>query len=330
MPTDGEFDRIRAMLSVASALDPSDQVVIGPGDDAAVVHPRPNESIVLSTDLSIEGVHFRRDWLTWESIGYRAAAAALSDLAAMAARPVGILVSLAMPSELDTAVYEQITCGLTACLRPADAVLLGGDTSRSPGPVMIDVVAVGGVETAIGRSGALPGDELWVTGRLGGAAAAVLALQSGLEPGPGDRRSFERPAPRWREARWLAQRDAMSAAIDLSDGLAGDAAHLARASGVRLEICVDRLPVASSLESWSDSSVSLAIAAGGGEDYELLFAARPGVMSDVRDEFQTTFGLELSRIGHVVDGGGVGWVDRAGEPSVSPAAAGFDHFTDPV
>ncbi|MFQ5530049.1 MAG: thiamine-phosphate kinase [Gemmatimonadota bacterium] len=328
MRTDGEFERIRAMLSVAVDLGPSDQVVIGPGDDAAVVRPAAGESIVLSTDLSIEGVHFRRDWLTWELIGYRAAGAALSDLAAMAARPIGVLVSLALPPELDTPVYEQITSGLTACLGPAGAVLLGGDTSRSPGPAMIDIVAVGGALTAVGRAGAGPGDEIWVTGRLGAAAAALFALRAGLEPDPGDRRKFERPEPRWREAIWLTDRNAMKAAIDLSDGLAGDVAHLAEASGVRVDLCVDRLPLATSLEAWSDDSVSLSIAAGGGEDYELLFAAPAGVVADLRGDFRSAFGLDLTRIGGVTEGAGVSWVDRAGGAVAPPASAGFDHFTD--
>lgn len=330
MPANGEFERIRAMLAVAAELGVSDRVVIGPGDDAVVIDPGRDESIVLSTDLSIEGVHFRRDWLTWESIGYRAAAAALSDLAAMAARPIGVLVSLAMPPELDTPVYEQITSGVTDCLASAGAVLLGGDTARSPGPVVIDVVAVGSVGTAVGRFGAEPGDELWVTGRLGAAAAAVLALRSELEPDPGDRKRFERPEPRWREATWLAERDLITAAIDLSDGLVGDAAHLAKASGVRLDVCVDRLPLATSLEAWSDTSVSLAIAAGGGEDYELLFTAPPEALADAAGDFRSIFGLDVTRIGVVGEGAGVGWVDRAGGDVPPPASAGFDHFTDPA
>ncbi len=330
MRAHGEFERIRAMLAVAAGLGVSDRVLIGPGDDAVVIGPGRDESIVLSTDLSIEGVHFRRDWLTWESIGYRAAAASLSDLAAMAARPVGVLVSLAMPPELETPVYEQITSGVAACLDRAEASLLGGDTARSPGPVVIDVVAVGTSGSAVGRFGAEPGDELWVTGRLGAAAASVRALQSGLEPDPGDRKAFERPEPRWREAMWLAERDVMTAAIDLSDGLAGDAGHLAQASGVRLDIDADRLPLAASLEAWSDSSVALAIATGGGEDYELLFAAPPDALSGVAGDFQQTFGLEVTRVGVACEGTGVTWVDRAGEEVPPPAAAGYDHFTDPA
>ena len=328
MRPDGEFDRIRAMLAIAAGLASPDEVVLGAGDDGAVIRPAPGESIVLSTDLSIEGIHFRRDWLTWEAIGYRATAAALSDLAAMAARPIGVLVSLALPPELDTSVYEQLSTGITACLRPAEAVLLGGDTSRSPAPVLIDITAVGGVERPIRRSGATSGDELWVTGRLGASASVVLALRSGLEPDPTLRERFERPKPRWREAMWLAERNVLTAAIDLSDGLAGDAEHLSEASEVRLDVEVDRLPLDPSLEGWSNTAVSLAIAAGGGEDYELLFTSPPGVVTDLLGEFHSLFGLELTRIGNVAVGSGISWRDRTGGPTDPPASAGYDHFTD--
>ncbi len=323
----GEFGRIRAMLAIAADLRSPDEVMLGPGDDGAVIRPASGESIVMSCDLSIEGVHFRRDWLTWEAIGYRATAAALSDLAAMAARPVGVLVSLAVPPELDTPVYEQLSTGITECLRSAGAVLLGGDTSRSPAPVLIDIMAVGAVKRPVKRSGARSGDELWVTGQLGAAASAVLALQSGLEPDPTVRKRFERPEPRWREAMWLAKRSALTAAIDLSDGLAGDAEHLSEASGVRLDIEVERLPLDASLEGWSNSAVSLAIAAGGGEDYELLFTSPPGIVADLLGEFHSTFGLELTRIGEVAEGTGVSWRDRTGGPADPPASAGYDHFT---
>ncbi|TFG66614.1 MAG: thiamine-phosphate kinase, partial [Gemmatimonadales bacterium] len=322
-----EFERIRAMLRIAADLDSPDEVVLGAGDDCALVRPASGESIVLSTDLSIEWVHFRRDWLSWEAIGYRATAAALSDLAAMAARPIGVLVSMALPRELKTPVFEQLTAGIVACLESSGAVLLGGDTSRSPAPVMIDITAVGAVEHAIRRTGARPEDELWVTGLLGSAASAVLALQSGLQPDPGARQKFEHPEPRWREAIWLAKRNALSAAIDLSDGLAGDAGHLSDASGVRVDIQVGSLPIDPSLDAWSETLAPLALAAGGGEDYELLFTSPPGIVSNLLADFRLTFGIELTRIGQISEGEGVSWRDQAGGPTDPPASAGYDHFT---
>lgn len=321
-----EFERIGEMLGIAARLSPPPELVLGPGDDAAVLRPAGGESIVLSVDLSIEGIHFRRAWSTWEAIGYRATAAALSDLAAMAARPLGALVSVALPVELDTAVYLQLASGMTEALAAAGAALLGGDTSRSPGPAVIDVTVVGAAEKPLTRAGAVPGDQVWVTGRLGGAAAAVLALQSAFEPAPGARRRFERPIPRWREARWLAERDIPTALIDLSDGLAGDARHIARASGVGLRLRIDAMPLDDALEGWSDTGAARRIAAGGGEDYEILFTAAAGHVERVRSAFEQAFDLELTRVGDVVERSGVAWIDRAGEPVDPPAAAGFDHF----
>lgn len=324
----GEFERIGDMLEVAAGLPVPPEVLLGPGDDAAVLQPAAGEKVVLSVDLSIEGIHFRRAWLTWEAIGYRATAAALSDLAAMAARPLGALVSVALPVELESNVYEQLAAGVVDALGRAEAVLLGGDTSRSPGPAVIDVTVVGAVADPVTRSGARPGDQVWVTGRLGGAARAVFDREAGLEPTPAVRRRFERPEPRWREARWLAKRGVPHALIDLSDGLAGDAAHVARASGVALRLRIDRLPLDESLEGWSDGVVARRLAVGGGEDYELLFTAAAGRVDRIREAFERTFDLELTRVGEVREGSGVTWIDRAGEPVDPPAPAGFDHFAD--
>lgn len=324
----GEFERIDDMLRVAAGLPAPPEILLGPGDDAAVLQPAAGERIAVSVDLSIEGIHFRREWLTWEAIGYRATAGALSDLAAMAARPLGALISVALPLELESAVYEQLAAGVTDALRQAEAVLLGGDTSRSPDAAVIDVTVIGSVGEPLTRSGARPGDQVWVTGRLGGAARAVFDRTSGLEPPPAARRRFERPVPRWREARWLAERGVPHAMIDLSDGVVGDAGHVARESGRRLRLRIDELPLDETLEGWADESLARRLAAGGGEDYELLFTAAAGRVERVRDAFAKTFDLSLTRIGEVLEGSGVEWIDRAGEPVDPPAPAGFDHFAD--
>jgi thiamine-monophosphate kinase len=196
---------------------------------------------------------------------------------------------------------------------------------------VIDVTVVGAVADPLTRSGAVPGDQVWVTGRLGGAAAAVLAYDAAMEPSPAARRRFEHPRPRWREARWLAGRGVPSAMIDLSDGLAGDAAHVARASDVGMRLRVDRLPLDEALEGWSDTLAARRVAAGGGDDYELLFTASAGRVERVRAAFERMFGLELTRVGEVtpatdLPASGIRWIDRAGEPVDPPASAGFDHF----
>ncbi len=319
----GEFDRIRSIL--AAGEGPGGQVIIGPGDDAAVVEIPAGERAVLSCDLSVEDVHFRREWLTWEEIGWRAVASALSDLAAMGARPQGALLAVALAPELDRGVPESLAEGAGDCLRRFDCPLLGGDLSRSPGPSVIDVTVLGSTAEPISRSGAMPGDALWVTGWLGGAAIAAASWEKQLEPDARARRSFARPVPRLREMEWLRGRAVPHAAIDLSDGLAGDANHVAAASDVRLVLRPDLVPLHPVLEEFSDRDLAVRLAVTGGEDYELLLVAAPGELDRLRSEFQSEFGIPLTRIGRVARGSGVAWADESGE-AVRIASAGFDHF----
>ncbi len=323
-----ETDRIAALVRSASWSGPPPPWLRIPiGDDAAALDLPDDQRLVISVDASVEDVHFRRAWMTWEVVGYRAAASALSDLAAMAASPIGTLLTVALPPELDAAVAASLGEGFGQCLRACDAILLGGDVVASPGPVFLDTVAVGAAAAPIGRRGARAGDELWVTGELGGAGSAVASLRDGLEPGPLARRAFERPQPRLAEARWLAERAPLHALIDISDGLARDARHLSEASGVRVEIRIDRVPVSRALESFRESEAGWRLAIGGGEDYELLAAAPAGALEPLRAPFESEFGIPLTRVGTFADGSGVEWVDSDGRPA-GFVPTGFDHFTD--
>lgn len=324
MRSSAEFERIRSLIETVDGPSPP-EVRLGPGDDAATLRVGDAEILVVSTDLSVEDVHFRREWLTWEAIGYRAAATALSDLAAMAARPIGVLVSLAVPPDLDSYALGELARGLGSCLREQGAALLGGDLSRSPGPVVLDVTVVGATRHPIERSGARAGDELWVTGSLGGAAAAAAAWSAGLEPEPSARAAFERPGPRTAEARWLACEADVHALIDLSDGLAADSEHVAAASGVRLELTTGAVPLHPVLEGLAQPEAALSLAVGGGEDYELLAALGPGFTAAASEAFEREFGVALTRVGRVTEGSGVDWLDERGSVR-QPPAAGFDHF----
>jgi thiamine-monophosphate kinase len=320
-----EFRRIRALIEAVAAPSVA-EVELGPGDDAAVLRLSGAESVVVSTDLSVEDVHFRREWLTWDAIGFRAVASALSDLAAMGARPIGVLVSLALPPELDSRTLDEMAGGMGQCLREHETALLGGDLSRSPGSVvMIDVTVVGAAVDPVRRSGARPGDELWVSGRLGGAASAAAAWSAGLEPQPSARRAFERPCPRLGEARLLRDSAEVHAMIDLSDGLAADAEQIAAASGVRVILESEAVPLHEVLENWAEREAALAIAAGGGEDYEILAAVAPGTGAAAASRLSRAFSVEFTRVGAIAEGSGVVWV-RAGGVVVEAPAAGFDHF----
>jgi thiamine-monophosphate kinase len=316
-----EFDLIRRFLAGGAAEGARADVAVGPGDDCAVVT---GNGIALSTDMSVEGVHFRRDWLQPREIGWRAAAAALSDLAAVAARPIGILVSLAVPAADAGDFAVQVMEGCREAAEYAGGALLGGDLTRSPGPMVIDVTVVGEAPRPVLRSGARHGDEVWVTGELGGAAACIDALQRGKAPDAAARERFARPVPRVREALWLLGRNLPTAMVDLSDGLAGDACHLAAASGVAVLLVPELLPVHPSARRRSRPR-TLEIALGGGEDYELCFTAPVGAVEPHAAAFRRAFGVRLSCVGRLGGGDGVWFVDAEGHRT-SPGIDGWQHF----
>jgi thiamine-monophosphate kinase len=317
----GEFDAIRRFLRGAGP--PPTEALVGPGDDAAVLEG----GWVVSTDLSVEDVHFRHGWGSNTEIGYRAAAAALSDLAAMAARPFGILVSLAIP-EGDSFDAGLVHEGVREAAATVGAGILGGDVSRSPGPLVLDIVVMGQTDRPLLRIGAEPGDELWTTGTLGGSAAAVQVWEAGRKPPDDLRRAFLRPMPRVSAAQVLAEHNVAVALIDLSDGLAGDAGHLAAAGEVGVVLEASAVPVNPVVEKILGAATALELALHGGEDYELCFAARPGSVDPGRLTAALD-GLALSRVGRVVEGEGVTLENLAGDV-VPLTRGGFSHLSGGV
>lgn len=269
-------------------------VRLGIGDDCAVLRPAPGKEIVVTTDLSLENVHFRRDWHPAESVGHRCLARGLSDLAAMGAEPAAAFLSLALPPQLtqskgnSASWMDRFMDGLLNLARQHNCQLAGGDMAQSPTAgngaalAVADIVLVGQVarNRALLRSGAEAGDTIYVTGSLGGAAAELLALER-------DPRRFRRadpqarhphlfPQPRIAVGRRLVRSKLASAAIDLSDGLSSDLAHLCEESGLRAEIDAASLPMdlmarLAAGAGWAPSALQLAL--HGGEDYELLFTA---------------------------------------------------------
>ena len=313
-----EFDLIRRLVNPADLLPTG--VSLGPGDDAAVLEG----GWVLSTDLSLEGVHFRRAWLEDQEIGFRAVSCALSDLAAMAAVPVGGFIWMAANDE---EVVEALQSGCREAASEVGAVILGGDLSNTSGPVFIDVVSLGSANRPGLRSGAVAGNDIWVTGRLGASSTAVRVWQCGGEPPPEARKAFAQPSPRCDEGHYLVERGIASALIDLSDGLAGDSAHLAAASGVQIVLEEAQVPVAPIAVEVLGPEEALQAALHGGEDYELCFAAGPDAVDP--SYFQDHFGLEVTRVGYVREGSGV-WIDRGGSQPEPLMRSGFDHYTADV
>lgn len=315
----GEFDLIRRFIEGENAGPALEgDVAVGPGDDAAVLR----DGWVVATDLSVEDVHFRRVWISDEEIGWRAGAVALSDLAAMAATPVAVLVSIAAPRDGDVDL-EALNRGLRAVAGSVDATVVGGDLSGSPGPLFVDVVAVGRTAWPVQRDGAEPGDDVWVTGPLGASAAAVTLWEGGEKPPEAIRSAFARPEPRIDAACCLVEHEVVDALIDLSDGLAGDAGHIAAASGVRIVLEEERLPLAAAVVDRFGIARARNLALHGGEDYELCFVTDPGVV-DVA-YFADRHGLTLTRVGSVVEGSGV-WLRTANGEEMEVQRGGFDHW----
>lgn len=310
-----EFDRIRRVLDRLGAA------ARGIGDDCARL-PDGEGSVVVSVDLSVEGVHFRRDWLTLEEIGWRATAAALSDLAAEGATVSGVLTSVGCPASAPDDDLLALMAGVGAAAHHAGGALLGGDLTASPTWV-IDVTVLGRAVRPVTRAGARPGDGLWVTGTLGGARAALHAWLGGGAPDAEARARFARPEPRISEGAALARAGAR-AMLDLSDGLGGDAGHLAAASGVGLEIRLEEVPVAASAAAMADREriAPSMFAALGGEDYELLAAMPPAFGTADGVALAGALGTPFTRIGEVVPGSGTRFL-LGGRPV---PLAGFDHF----
>lgn len=303
-----EFDAIREMLAQWGDR------ACGIGDDAAVLDVPPGERLVTSTDASVEGVHFRRDWLSPVEIGGRATAAALSDLAAMAATPLGLLLALGVPDDWREELAELAGGVGDVAVREGCPIVGGNITRARAGGLSLTITVLGSTRAPLRRSGARAGDGVFVTGRLGGPGAALRALLANRVPSAEHLDRFVSPVPRIREARWLAEHGA-HAAIDISDGLLADANHLAVASRVTLSLDVDRIPCV--------GEVSPAQAAVSGEEYELLLAI-PGDASELSRQFEMQFGLPLSAIGVVEPACDAPVRTRGGRVDL---ARGHDHFS---
>jgi thiamine-monophosphate kinase len=305
--TGGERDLLRAIRRRAASAARGGDLRLGIGDDCALLRPRRGEELAVTTDLSIAGRHFRLEWHTPEVVGWRTLARGLSDLAAMGARPVAAFLSLGIPRNLTETPnpgrrgstgswVDRFLNGFFDLAERHRVPLAGGDLAEAP-VVLADIVLIGAVPRgkALLRSGARRGDLVYVTGSLGGAAAglkrlAELAVPEFPGPMPDKwRNSLSaqlHPQPRIQTGLSLRRRGLATAAIDISDGLSTDLAHLCEESGVSAMIQAGRLPVA--------AEASLEQALHGGEDYELLFTARPGIRMP-----RSIAGVAVTQIGEI-------------------------------
>jgi thiamine-monophosphate kinase len=292
-------------------------VVTGIGDDAAVLRLPPNFDLLVTTDFSIENVHFRREWHQPDVVGWRCLTRGLSDIAAMGGQPQAVFLSLAVDGKVPQNWVDKFLKGLLALAKEFHVPLAGGDLAQAAGGIQADIVVIGAVPkgAAVLRSGARPGDQIYVTGAIGGSALALARLIDSQPLGV-ERSPHFRPWARVAAGQWLRKKQIPSAMIDISDGLSTDLDHICQESRVGAEIETEAIPRA----RWGKAGkqlVDLKYALHGGDDYELLFTSSRAVPSEVE-------GVPITRIGRITSSAGMKLIDRNGKKK-SLRPAGWEH-----
>lgn len=314
-----EFDLIREYFT-----RPAKRTVLGVGDDAALIRVTDGNELAISTDLLLAERHFFND-VDPESLGHKALAVNLSDLAAMGATPRWALLSLALP-EANAPWLERFSAGWHALAEAHGVSLIGGDTTR--GPLAISVTIMGEVARgqALRRAGAKAGDEIWVSGTLGDAALALAYLQRRIVISPHAAASvlprLHRPTPRVKLGQKLLE--LAHSAIDISDGLLADLGHVLQASGVGAEIQIDAVPLSETLRAYWQDDVARHAALAGGDDYELCFTAKPAQHAAIM-QLGKRLKIPLSCIGKITRAPGLILRD-ANKQLLDIQGSGFDHF----
>lgn len=295
----------------------SGAVVAGIGEDCAVLRVPRGHEVLVTTDFTLEGVHFRREWHPPEVVGWRCLTRGLSDIAAMGGEPRAAFLSIALAGEVSQKWVDRFLKGLLELAQEFGVPLAGGDTAQSAGGIQADIVVVGSVPKgkAVLRSGARPGDHIYVTGELGGSAAAIAGLREGRVRAGDYERHFH-PVPRVEAGMWLRRRGLASAMIDVSDGLSTDLGHICEESGVGAEIEAESIPRAQ--VGGPAREVAGTLALNGGEDYELLFTSAGRIPASVA-------GVRVTRIGRIERGRGMILIGEDGRRR-RLAAKGWEHF----
>jgi thiamine-monophosphate kinase len=339
----GEDSFLRELQKRFSSGDP--RVVLGIGDDAAVIDPPEGERLILTTDSLVEDVHFSRRWMPPRFLGRKAVAVNASDVAAMGGEPFAVLLSLAVPAASEAEALWQIVEGVEERARELGMSLVGGNLASSPGGIVVDVTAVGSTisRRALKRSGARPGDGIYLSGKIGASATGLKLLERGAALAPGGGilvpdglragpiplaeaciRAQLDPEPRLSLGSELNRKRIATACIDVSDGLALDLHRLCRASGVGARIEEASLPISPGLLAWERwwKRDLTAAALGGGEDYELLFTSGS---EEKIEKLRKRLALAITRIGVATRKEGVELVSRGGAREPLPPS-GWNHF----
>lgn len=293
-------------------------LVKGIGDDAAVLRIPRGHEVLVTTDFSLENVHFRREWHSAEAVGWRCLTRGLSDIAAMGGEPQAAFLSLAVGRDVSQKWVDGFVKGLLGLARRYKVPLAGGDTAQSTGGIQADIVVVGSVPRgrAVLRSGAKPGDSIYVTGQLGVGSMALTILEKGRKPG----RQFEKhfhPEPRIAVGKWLRERGIATAMIDISDGLSTDLDHICEESGVGAEVEPEAIPRAR-VGRRKSALADLKYALHGGDEYELILTSSRPVPAKIA-------GVSVTKIGEITSRKGMRLVDRAGKVT-KLEARGWEHF----
>lgn len=314
-----EFELIRRYFS-----PPTDHTVLAGGDDAALIAVTPGMELAVSTDMLVAGRHFFAEAEPY-GVGYKSMAANLSDLAAMGARPRWATLSLTLPT-VDERWLEQFAYGFLDLARAHEVDLIGGDTTRGPLAICVQIMGEMAPGKALRRAGAGAGDDLWASGTLGDAALALAHIRGDFDLHAQDRdyalKRLNHPEPRVALGQGLV--GLATAAIDISDGLAADVGHIAEASRARAVIEWESVPLSSVAMRYRQHPLVQQAALAGGDDYELAFTA-PSNLRTALGELSGRLGLALTRIGRIEPGTGAIVLDKSGKLVVL-AETGFDHF----
>ena len=330
----GDLAEVELISRIQHTLPPRpDWMLVGIGDDAAVVEPERNRVEVLTVDALVEGVHFDRAFVPPEAIGHRALAVNLSDLAAMGASPRLALLSMALPATLPLADFDGIIAGFAALAARYHLHLAGGNLTRTPGPLMLDVTVTGTVKRrqALRRGTARPGDALYVSGTIGDAGAGLQMLKAQHEPSTTEARCVDRylrPEPRVRLGTLLSRNRAATACMDLSDGLADAIRQVAQASGVGAIVDLNALPIDPVVRGWFDRSGldPVVEAMRAGDDYELLVTAGPRSLRRLAGATRRA-DIPLTRIGVCTEAPEIVLRSvRDGVTIDAPLPKGYGHF----